>query len=37
MLLKFSQIAIELRVILNLLLQQFVSDTIFTWETFILL
>jgi hypothetical protein len=36
MLLKCLQITIELRIILNLPLQRIVSDTIFTWKTYIL-
>jgi hypothetical protein len=35
-LLKCAQITIELHIILNLLLQYLVSDTIFPWKTYIL-
>jgi hypothetical protein len=36
MLLQSAQISIELHIILNFLLQQFVSDTFFVWTTYIL-
>jgi hypothetical protein len=35
-LLKCAQITIELHIIFNLLLQQLVHDTIFTWKAYIL-
>jgi hypothetical protein len=36
MLLKHAQITLELHIILNFLLLQLVSDTIFIWKTYIL-